>query len=532
MNKEPIPEEMLQEQTPPVVCIEKTKKRPIWILWVCIGLLVVAAAAFFLTANLRKYARAEALLEAGDHVGAAAVFAELGDYRDAAEKSRTVLYDYAELVMEEGNYADALPLYEQLGDYEKSQHRVQQCYYMLAKAAIKAEERDTAIEYLELAGDYTDAADLRLQTIYEEGHALFMAGHYDDAQVYFDRLLEEGPEYYIPHFAEAPEAIDYMKAITEPIESVSVVVHSIAPYYKNMNYWNAAVQQSLGYQFADVTFDEEEQSITLKPDYYPGQKIVWAWESGDFSELSDEQRQTYEAAAALVEQAKEETQNTMELELWLHDWICTHVEYDSPYTYVYPEDYVGLDELTCVGAILNGKANCQGYTDTFYLLGTLAGLEVHKVFGMAGEGHCWNAVRLDDWLYTVDVTFNDTSCSEPEERTYIWYNNALDMNQYTVSGGVSQFEKMVFLQDTSKTYYAMNDLIFDDLDDAALNLLKRYRKNGKGMDYAIVEETGLDSDDFYDAVSDQMGAAGVYSASWWVSLETYKEQTYVTVCWE
>ena len=532
MNHEPVPEELAQEQTPPVVSTEKTKKRPLWILWVCIGLLVAAAVAFFLTANLRKYARAESLLEAGDHAGAAAVFAELGDYKDAAEKSQAVLYDYAESVMEEGNYAEAVQLYEQLGDYEKSQRRVLQCYYMLAKAAIKAEQRDTAIEYLELAGDYTDAAELRLQTIYAEGHALFMAGRYDDAQAYFDRLLKEGPEYYIPHFVEAPEAIDYMKAITEPIESVSVVVRSIAPYYKDMDYWNSAVQQSLGYQFGDVIFDEEEQSITLKPDYYPGQKIVWARESGDFSKLSDEERQTYEAAVALVEQAKEETEDMMELELWLHDWICTHVEYDSPYTYVYPEDYVGLDELTCVGAILNGKANCQGYTDAFYLLGTLAGLEVHKVFGMAGEGHCWNAVRLDGWLYTVDVTFNDTSCPEPEERTYIWYNNALDMNQYTVFGGVSQFEQMVFLQDTSKTYYAMNDLIFDDLDDAALKLLKRHRKNGRGMDYAIVKETGLDSDDFYDAVSDQMGAAGVYSARWWVIMETYKEQTYITVHWE
>ena len=144
MNHEPSPEEMIQDPAP-VVSIEKTKKRPLWILWVCIGLLVAAAVAFFLTANLRKYARAESLLEAGDHAGAAAVFAELGDYKDAAEKSQAVLYDYAESVMEEGNYAEAVQLYEQLGDYEKSQRRVLQCYYMLAKAAIKAEQRDAAI---------------------------------------------------------------------------------------------------------------------------------------------------------------------------------------------------------------------------------------------------------------------------------------------------------------------------------------------------------------------------------------------------
>ena len=518
----------------PVVVIQPKKKRRLWWIPVCLAAaLVTVAVAWFLTADKRTYEEALVLQEQGAYLEAAAIYEQLEDYEDAPYRAAASRYAYAEDLRRQRNFADALAVYETLGDHAQSSERVRECCYKLGEAAREAGELDSAIDYFTRAGDdYLDAKDLRLQSVYDRGHELFFARKEEEAQAYFDRLLEEAPEYYIPHFAEAPEAIDYMKSITEPIESVTVVVRSIAPFYKNMTYWNAAVQQSLGYQFGDVTFDEKAQSITLVPDYYPGQDIVRAWQSGDFSGLSQREQETFDTAMALVEQGRSETADLMELELWLHDWICTHVEYDSPYTYVNPEDYVGLDELTCVGAILDGKANCQGYTDAFYLLGTLAGLEVHKVFGTASEGHCWNAVRLDGWLYTVDVTFNDTSCPEPDQRTYVWYNNALDMNQYTVFGGVSQFEKMVFLQDASKTYYAMHDLIFDDLDDAAQALLGRYRKNGRGMDYALVNETGLDSDDFYDAVSDNMYAAGVYSAQWWVVLETYKEATYITVHWE
>ena len=370
----------------PVVILPEKKKRKLWWIPLCVAvLLLLAAAGWFLTADMRAYADACELEMQGAYLEAAAVFEELGDYEDAPERLLSSRYAHAEKLRKGRSYADALAIYEALGNYEKSEERLRECCYKLGETARKAGELDTAIDYFTRAGDeYLDAKDMRLQTVYDRGHELFLNRKEEEAQAYFDRLLEEAPEYYIPHFSEPKEAIEYMKSVTGPVETLSVAVGNISPFYKNMDYWNAAVQQSLGYQFADVTLDEKEQTVTLVPDYYPGQKIVWAWQSGDFSGLSEKEQQTFDAAMALVEQGRSETEDIMELELWLHDWICTHVEYDSPYSYVYPEDYVGLDELTCVGAILNGKANCQGYTDAFYLLGTLAGMEVHKVFGMAG----------------------------------------------------------------------------------------------------------------------------------------------------
>lgn len=430
--------------------------------------------------------------------------------------------------MAQTQYEQAMAVYQTLDGCEE---KVRQCCYQLGLQALEAKDLEQAAAWLGQAGDYSDAATLYLETVYKHGHDLFMHSRYDEAQACFD-LLADYPEYHIPHFAEPEEAIEYLKTLKEPLDEITVVVQGMHPYYEKPVLWNVAVQQGMGYQFCEVTYDKENRAMTLKPSYYPGQRIVWAWESGDFSDLTEEEQQTYEKAMELVEQAKAETEDAYELELWLHDWICDNVVYDSPHTYVNPEDFVGLDELTCVGALLNGTVNCQGYTDAFYLLGTLAGLEVHKVFGTNGEeGHCWNAVRLDGRLYTVDVTFNDTYWQESGEKTYIWFNNALDINQYTVNGGVSQFDGMMILNNLSQTYYTRNDAVFQELDDAVYQLLLRYKKNGKGMDYAVVDTPDVTDDDFYDAVEDNMQKAGLYTIQWQVGLVTYKEDTYITICW-
>lgn len=520
----------MEEMTP----IPQTKKKKLWRIPLgCVLLAAAAVAAFFLTENSRQYQKAQQLQAQEAYQEAAMAFDALGGYRDAAQQAERIRYQWAGVLREEGRYAEALEVYEVLGAYLNSQEHVRECCYELGLAALEAQALDEAIDWFTRATDeYKDAGELRLKTVYQRGHELFFDRKTEEAQPYFDLLQEADSQYYIPHFLDPKEGIAYLKAIQEPVESVTVAVRNMSPFYEKMPYWNAAVQQSLGYQFATVTYDKEAGTVTLEPDYYPGQRIFWAWQAGDLSSLTEAEKQTCEAALEVVEQGRRETEDLMELELWLHDWLCTHVEYDSPVTYVYPEDYVGLRELTCIGAILDGKANCQGYTDAFYLLGNLAGLEVCNVFGSAGEGHCWNAVRLDGWLYTVDVTFNDSYCPEPEDRTYIWYNNALDMNQYTVWGGVSQFEKMVFLEDLSKSYYADNDLIFEDLDTAARKLLQLYKADGEGLYYAVVDGTDFDSDDLYDAFKRNMKSAGLYSLQWSETLLTYKEDTYLTIYFE
>ena len=63
-------------------------------------------------------------------------------------------------------------------------------------------------------------------------------------------------------------------------------------------------------------------------------------------------------------------------------------------------------------ALVEGFAVCSGYSSSFQLLATLAGLECITVRGEANmirEEHAWNMVRLDGEWYCVDVTWDDPS---------------------------------------------------------------------------------------------------------------------------
>lgn len=81
----------------------------------------------------------------------------------------------------------------------------------------------------------------------------------------------------------------------------------------------------------------------------------------------------------------------------IHDWMVKNIYYDTSLTYFSAED--GLLRGTCV---------CQGYMEAFKLFMDKLGIECRLVIGEAGnQPHGWNAVKLSDGWYYVDVTWDD-----------------------------------------------------------------------------------------------------------------------------
>ena len=92
--------------------------------------------------------------------------------------------------------------------------------------------------------------------------------------------------------------------------------------------------------------------------------------------------------------------------LAIHDYICRNTEYKSA------ED-LGDTGRTAYGALVNGKAVCQGYCVLFYRMLLEAGVDNRMVFG-TGVGpdgttasHTWNIVDLYGHYYYVDITWDD-----------------------------------------------------------------------------------------------------------------------------
>lgn len=163
--------------------------------------------------------------------------------------------------------------------------------------------------------------------------------------------------------------------------------------------------------------------------YYSSYVMIEALRSGDTSALSDDERAALDIAQQWASQVTPGDDESVMRQI--HDIICANVEYDYDKT----PDFCH----SCVGALLHGTCVCDGYADTFMLLGTMCGLDVTIQIGGVPSGeellvemgnHAWNMVRVDGEWRMVDVTWDDGSGSydyfnlsrsqAPDTHEWVW----------------------------------------------------------------------------------------------------------------
>ena len=155
--------------------------------------------------------------------------------------------------------------------------------------------------------------------------------------------------------------------------------------------------------------------------FYPGYEILQAFQTGRENQLPPRMQKTLTKAQSIISGV---SGSQSEMALKIHDLLCEHVQY-------FIDDNTDEDDC-CIGAILNGKANCDGYSDAFLLLCGLKGIPVRLVTGEALKevdpeqkpSHMWNLVLLEGVWRGVDVTWDDPDNNSGI--TYMYYNMGMD----------------------------------------------------------------------------------------------------------
>ena len=124
---------------------------------------------------------------------------------------------------------------------------------------------------------------------------------------------------------------------------------------------------------------------------------VWYLRTTAIAEVNDEARPSVTQIVnnAVAQCYAETTGSEYDAALWLHDWAMDQLEYDH-----------ALNWCSAESGLTRGQGTCESYQRIYAKLLNAAGIANGRV---EGNGHTWNAVRIDGKWCQMDLTWDDTS---------------------------------------------------------------------------------------------------------------------------
>ncbi len=182
-----------------------------------------------------------------------------------------------------------------------------------------------------------------------------------------------------------------------------------------------------------------------------------------------------------------------EKELYIHDRICEKASYevtDDPLIY------------TAYGALVTGRAVCEGYSRAMQLVCDKVGIPCVLVYGDAsGEGHMWNLVSINDEWYHLDVTWDDTDdkiyrtyfnvCDSEILESHTEYDTYIPQIDKTIPDG-DKYNLLSFMCDKTKfNFFNINGYILDSNGNNTVKTISDEYSKGKNFAQLKVEDEQL-----------------------------------------
>lgn len=156
-----------------------------------------------------------------------------------------------------------------------------------------------------------------------------------------------------------------------------------------------------------------------------------------------------------VAQCRQQTNGSeYDMALWLHDWTLDQLEYDH-----------NLNWCSAESGLTRHQGTCESYQRIYSKLLDAAGIANGRI---TGNGHTWNAVKIDGKWCQMDLTWDDTSDN--------WYG---DLDQRHLYFGLTD-ELMAIAHSDHTANYQKGDYAYRSTD-----LSNNYFvRNGKADEWA------------------------------------------------
>ena len=167
---------------------------------------------------------------------------------------------------------------------------------------------------------------------------------------------------------------------------------------------------------------------------------VYYLRSNVFASANDD---AYPAVSAIVKSAVDKCSADTDgsdyaRALWLHDWTLDHLEYDH-----------SLNWCSAESGLTRHQGTCESYQRIYSKLLDAAGIGNGRI---TGNGHTWNAVKIDGKWCQMDLTWDDTSDN--------WYG---DLDQRHLYFGLTD-ELMAIAHSDHTANYQKDDYAYRSTD--------------------------------------------------------------------
>lgn len=156
-----------------------------------------------------------------------------------------------------------------------------------------------------------------------------------------------------------------------------------------------------------------------------------------------------------VAQCRQETNGLeYDMALWLHDWTLDQLEYDH-----------SLNWCSAESGLTRHQGTCESYQRIYAKLLNAAGIANGRI---TGNGHTWNAAKIDGKWCQMDLTWDDTSDN--------WYG---DLDQRHLYFGLTD-ELMAIAHSDHTANYQKDDYAYRSTDLSN----NHFVRNGKADEWA------------------------------------------------
>ena len=182
-----------------------------------------------------------------------------------------------------------------------------------------------------------------------------------------------------------------------------------APFYMNPGegYFGEMVADTSRGQWMTWTSSDTgcdyEFTMTASGRYYyrfylqDAQSSVWSLHVAAEAEVSDDAHPSVDQiiTKAVAQCQQETTGSEYDMALWLHDWTLDQLEYDHD-----------LNWCSAESGLTRHQGTCESYQRIYAKLLDAAGIANGRI---TGNGHTWNAVKIDGKWCQMDLTWNDAN---------------------------------------------------------------------------------------------------------------------------